>query len=307
MPAIVYPSALPGPSAGWAAVLRERAARSSLPGDPQARRRWRDRIADVTSATWHYSAAEMAIWREWWHETLVDGQLWFSKEAPGPGGWVDRVMRFRPASVRVQPLGNGICRVTAQLEVRGRSAAPGTVVTWGARTAGWSPTTGGTSISEATDDSDQQAMASVGVSTGKRVWGIRVTAALGGIWARLGIRRSDTSVGAPLNSGYTLAIQYSGERTYGDSAAVGGTAITYSHGDITMWAFDPAAGRLCAGVNGTWSAGDPSTEVGQAFIGIEAGLWFPFASVNNDDKDHTLELLAGDDWPYALPTDYQAL
>jgi hypothetical protein len=130
MPLIAYPSALPGPSAGWAAVLRERAARSALPGNPQARRRWRDQIADVTSATWHYSAAEMATWREWFHETLVDGQLWFAKEAPGPGGFIDRVMRFRPPSVRVQPLGNGACRVTAQLEVRGRSAPPRTTDIW---------------------------------------------------------------------------------------------------------------------------------------------------------------------------------
>jgi hypothetical protein len=126
MPAVVYPTSLPPPSVPWAVLLRERAARSSLAGDPQARRRWRDAIADVTSATWHYSAAEMAVWREWWHDTLADGQLWFAKEAPGPGGWVDRVMRFRPASVRVQSLGNGVCRVTAQLEVRGRSAPPRT-------------------------------------------------------------------------------------------------------------------------------------------------------------------------------------
>jgi hypothetical protein len=125
MPFVSYPSTLPPPSGGgWVVALRDPVARSSLPGNPQARRRWGDAVADVTSATWHYSAAEMAVWRAWWHETLLDGQLWFAKEAPGAGGWVDRVMRFRPASVRVQPLGNGACRVSAQLEQRGRSAEP---------------------------------------------------------------------------------------------------------------------------------------------------------------------------------------
>lgn len=307
MPAIAYPVTLPAPSVGWAAVLRERAARSAMPGDPQARRRWRDRITDVSSATWHYRADEMATWREWWHEDLVDGQLWFTKEAPGPGGFVDRVMRFRPASVRVQPLGNGACRVTAELEVRGRSAEPRTFTTWGARTSAWSPSTGGLSISEGNDVADQQAIASNGVATGKKVWAIRVTGAAGSIWARLGLRRSDTSVDAALDSGYTLAIGDNGFRTTGASGAVAGTAITYGDGDITMWAFDADAHKLYAGVNGTWSAGDPSTGVGQAFTGIETGLWFPFASVNNDDKDHTLELLAGSDWPYALPTGYEAL
>jgi hypothetical protein len=123
MPASVYPDTLPGFSQ-WAVSPRERATRSALAGDPQARRRWRDKVSDAPTAVWHYSAAEMAIWRPWFHEDLVDGQLWFQAEAPGEGGFVDRVMRFRPATVRVQPLGNGGCRVTAQMELRGRSAAP---------------------------------------------------------------------------------------------------------------------------------------------------------------------------------------
>lgn len=124
MPAIVYPSTLPAPQAGWAAVLRERAVRSAIAGDPKARRRWRDAIADVSPATWTYTPDEMAVWRPWWHETLIDGQLWFQAAAPGAGGVIARVMRFRPASVQVEALGRGIARVTAQLEVRGRSLAP---------------------------------------------------------------------------------------------------------------------------------------------------------------------------------------
>lgn len=124
MPAVTYPTTLPPPSQGWPFVLRERAARSTLPGNPQARPRWTDRVGDVPGASWLYSAAEMAIWYAWWHTTLKDGQLWFQAAAPGQGGVLPRVMRYRPGSLRIVPLGGGHCRVTAELELRGRSAVP---------------------------------------------------------------------------------------------------------------------------------------------------------------------------------------
>jgi hypothetical protein len=68
----------------------------------------------------------MAIWWPWWNEDLIDGQLWFEAQVPGEGGLVNRVMRFRPDSVQVEALGRGIARVTAQLEIRGRSEQPTT-------------------------------------------------------------------------------------------------------------------------------------------------------------------------------------
>jgi hypothetical protein len=70
------------------------------------------------------SPAQLATWRTFFHTTLVDGQLWFEAEAPGPGTRPRKVMRFRPASVKYQALGLGITRITAQLEMRGRSAIP---------------------------------------------------------------------------------------------------------------------------------------------------------------------------------------
>ena len=124
MPAIVYPALLPPPRVGWQAILRERAARSTIPGNPQTRRRTRDSIKDVSPADWTYTAAEMAIWWPWFNSTLIDGQLWFTAAGPGAGGLIDRVMRFRPGSARVQPQGPGIATVSADLEVRGGSAAP---------------------------------------------------------------------------------------------------------------------------------------------------------------------------------------
>jgi hypothetical protein len=81
-------------------------------------------VADVSPATWTYTPDEMAVWWPWFHTTLKDGQLWFQMAAPGAGGVIPRVMRFRPGSVQVTPQGRGIARVTCELEVRGRSAAP---------------------------------------------------------------------------------------------------------------------------------------------------------------------------------------
>lgn len=127
MPAIVYPLTLPEPAAGWGFTLRERAARSSIAGNPQARRRTSDMVADIESVQWTYGPEDMPTWRTWFNTTLVDGQLWFTAKTPGAGGPIStRVMRFRPGSVKVVPLGAGLFRVTAQLEMRGRSLPPTT-------------------------------------------------------------------------------------------------------------------------------------------------------------------------------------
>jgi hypothetical protein len=128
MPAIVYPALLPPPQTGWSATPRERAARSSLQGDPKARRRSSDLIVDVQTATWTYTQPQMAIWWPFYRDTLLDGQLWFTAKGPGSGGLTDRVMRYRPLSVRITALGVGIARVTADMEIRGRSEAPIVVI-----------------------------------------------------------------------------------------------------------------------------------------------------------------------------------
>jgi hypothetical protein len=126
MPAIVYPTLLPPPQTGWQAMLRERAARSSIQGDPKARKRWSDTVTDVQTATWTYTQPQMAIWWPFYRDTLLDGQLWFEAKGPGSGGLVNRVLRYRPLSVRIAALGVGIARVTAEMEIRGRSEAPTT-------------------------------------------------------------------------------------------------------------------------------------------------------------------------------------
>jgi hypothetical protein len=122
MTAIVYPASLPGPSA-WVAQGPDRRALSSLPGNAVHRPRWRDRIATV-EAQWHYSATEMAAWRAWYEDDLLDGQIWFAASAPGVGGFAERVLRYRTSSLRREALGNGVYRVSATLEQRGRGVAP---------------------------------------------------------------------------------------------------------------------------------------------------------------------------------------
>jgi hypothetical protein len=122
MTAIVYPVALPAPTQ-WVATPRERRASSSLPGNTQLRVRSRDQITDV-EASWIYSPDEMGEWRTWYEDTLLYGMRWFAIEAPGAGGWIDRVCRFRTGTVRREFLARGYFRVSAQLEQRGRSVAP---------------------------------------------------------------------------------------------------------------------------------------------------------------------------------------
>jgi hypothetical protein len=126
MTAIVYPAGLPRMQL-WPAVSRERRAGSGGEGIKAApRARSRDRIADI-DAQCVYNPAQMAVWAAWYEQTLLNGARWFAIKAPGPGGWLQRVCRYRTATVRREPLGGGQWRVSAQLEQRGRSQLPSIV------------------------------------------------------------------------------------------------------------------------------------------------------------------------------------
>jgi hypothetical protein len=126
MSAVAYPTSLPGPSR-WAAVPLERRAVSSLPGATALRGRSRDAVHDI-EAEWRYSATEMATWRVWYEDSLLDGQRWFAATAPGAGGWLGRVLRYRPRTLRREALGNGNFRVSAQLQQRSALAVAPSVV-----------------------------------------------------------------------------------------------------------------------------------------------------------------------------------
>ena len=134
MPALVYPLTLPAPSQ-WQGVPRERRAASSSPGNTQMRNRSRDALHDI-DAQWFYTSAEMTIWRAWYEATLLDGVLWFAATVPGAGGWVSRVVKFRTKTLKLEYVGNGVYRVSAQVQQRGISEPP--QVSWGiTRTDTW--------------------------------------------------------------------------------------------------------------------------------------------------------------------------
>ncbi len=118
----IYPEGLPAP-VRWDANARERRARSSIPGRPEARQRSAYRLLDV-SAEWVYSAEQMAVWRPWFQETLSFGLQWFTASLPGYGGWLDRPARYRPNTLKLEHIASGIYRVSIDLEVRQARIVP---------------------------------------------------------------------------------------------------------------------------------------------------------------------------------------
>ena len=76
----------------------------------------------MVSASWMYSAAEMAVWLPWFSTTLVSGQKWFAAYVPGAGSTA-RIIKYATGSVKRNHLGNGVFVITAQMELRGLSAA----------------------------------------------------------------------------------------------------------------------------------------------------------------------------------------
>jgi hypothetical protein len=122
MTGAAYPPALPVP-AGYPFVPRERRAVSPQPGLTQHRTRAREQIVDVKGVRWVYSPAQMAAWRAWYEDTLLNGQLWFAVSLPGDGGWRTRVARYVSGTVRDSE-GAGFFTVTADLEVNGSRVPP---------------------------------------------------------------------------------------------------------------------------------------------------------------------------------------
>ena len=123
MPLIEYPSSLP-PPAGYPFAPRERRAVPQGAGNEETRARARDAIVDAQTVRWRYSPEEMAIWREWFQDTLLEGQLWFSATLPGRGGWATRVARYIGEQLQLTHLGAGCWEVSCRLELRGLSAQP---------------------------------------------------------------------------------------------------------------------------------------------------------------------------------------
>lgn len=119
--AVAYPSALPGPQPG-SFDPRPRRAASSIDGLLQQRARQRDAAGMTSQYTFVYTPAQIAVWRDWWRDDLLNGRRWFAMSLPGAGGMISRVVRYR--DIQLQLLGTGIYRVSASIEQRGASLSP---------------------------------------------------------------------------------------------------------------------------------------------------------------------------------------
>lgn len=121
MVAVAYPTTLPGPLPG-SFEPRPRRGASTIDGPLQQRARQRDAAGMTSQYTYVYTPHQMAIWREWYRTTLLDGRRWFAHALPGRGGMVPRVVKYQ--QVQQQLLGMGIYRVTASFEQRGAALLP---------------------------------------------------------------------------------------------------------------------------------------------------------------------------------------
>lgn len=122
MAAIVYPTSLPGPSAA-PLTPAERRSLSDLPGARNARINQRDYLAYQRIDWPPMTRTEMAMFRAWWHDTLLEGAAWFAAEWPLPAGMVAGVRKFIAEPTR-QYIGGGGWRQSAACEVRGRGEFP---------------------------------------------------------------------------------------------------------------------------------------------------------------------------------------
>jgi hypothetical protein len=122
MPLIAYPAGLPVPRR-FPFGPPDRRAVSDLEGNTDARARSRARRWIARGVEWIYSPAEMAVWRTWYEDTLLTGQLQFEVLLPGEGGWLTRVARYVSVVPR-KHIQLGIYTVTADLEIRGASDMP---------------------------------------------------------------------------------------------------------------------------------------------------------------------------------------
>jgi hypothetical protein len=122
MTAIVYPASLPPPSR----VPRRAAERRGLstgPGPMQARAKSRDWLADH-ELEFVYTPAEMAIFKDWWQDTLQYGGAWFAAhDWPSADPSIGGVYQFK-GGVRTAHRGLGNQRVQVVAQERGRGVDP---------------------------------------------------------------------------------------------------------------------------------------------------------------------------------------
>jgi len=321
MPLIVYPSTLPPPS-GYPIARREGRALPQGAGNEAPRARMRDAIVDADTVRWRYTPAEMAVWREWFHDTLLDGQLWFAATLPGRGGWLPRVARYIGEQLQLTHLGAGIWEVSCRLELRGLSVAPATpdVVPFA-----WSDEDlTNFSLSE----SNRLAAESVSIDavvyselfgTGKRYVEVELVSGTVDLDLVLGISADGEGwvlggMGVRDWNGAGASASGVNEFRQGSNASVAdattGTLPSFVGADRVCIAVDFGARQLWIYPDGVPAgAADPATGDEPTFEGWQAGLnWRLFARADNDGVSHQLRLYgySDDTYLYGPPAGFTA-
>lgn len=120
MATVDYPASLPCPQTGTFTPA-DRVRRSDLSGLMQFAGRERD-FRGQQDVTFTFSANEAAAFNAWWASTLSRGGLWFNATSwPLPPAWSGQAVRRFLSPPQWSALGAGYWRVSASVEVRGRS------------------------------------------------------------------------------------------------------------------------------------------------------------------------------------------
>lgn len=311
MPLVVYPTELPPPS-GYPFARREGRAVPQGAGDEAPRPRMRDAIVDADTVRWRYTPAEMAAWRAWYQNTLLNGQLWFAATLPGRGGWLPRVARYIGEQLQLTHLGAGIWEVSCRLEVRGLSAAPAMpdVVPFA-----WSEedltnfTLSETNRLAAEGVSVDAVVYSEPFGTGKHYVEVELVSGTTDLDLVLGLAADGEGwvlggMGVRDFNGTGGAASGANEFRLGSNASVSGASAGALPGfvgaDRVCIAVDFGARQLWIYPDGVPAgAGDPATGAAPTFEGWQAGLnWRLFARADNDGASHTLRLYGYSDDTY---------
>jgi len=90
-----------------------------------------------------------------------------------------------------------------------------------------------------------------------------------------------------------------------DNVIYSTSAPTYGAGDILMFAFEPASGKLWLGVNGTWQS-DPDSDAPDVISQEASGDFYPALQADDPGEGGTLRSLTSQ-FSYTLPTSCRAL
>jgi hypothetical protein len=123
VPAVIYPTTLPGPSLS-VVTPSERRLLSDVTGGPQQARGLQRDYLGIQEVEWSLlSATDAAAFDTWWKKVITYGGAWFASTWPAPQGWTSVVRRFIGSPIWTH-LPGGFWSVRARVQVRGRGMPP---------------------------------------------------------------------------------------------------------------------------------------------------------------------------------------